>query len=75
MERGVRMQYEGWRNLRTQRNSRLDSLWWRDLKDVWNFENWKDKFDDNFIWEVGNGRGISLWKDKWVEIRLLMTNL
>jgi len=47
--------YGGWRNLRSQRNVRLDLLWWRDLKEVWNFEGWKGKFEDNLIWKVGNG--------------------
>jgi len=29
-------------------------------------EGWKDNFEDNYIWEVGNGREIRLWEDKWV---------
>jgi len=29
-------------------------------------EGWKGKFKYNCIWEVGNGRKIRLWKDKWV---------
>jgi len=56
--------YGGWRDLRSQRNNSLDSLWWRDLKEVWALEGWKDKFEDNFSWEVGNGREIRLWEDK-----------
>lgn len=33
---------------------------------VWRFEGWKGNFVDNVIWEVGNGREISLWEDIWV---------
>ena len=58
--------YGGWRNLKTQRNNILDSLWWRDQKEVWNFEGWKGKFEANFIGKVGNRMEISLWEDKWV---------
>jgi len=36
------------------------------LKEVWFFEGWKGKFEDNFAWEVGNGRDIRFWEDKWV---------
>ena len=38
----------GWRDLWAQRNGNLESLWWRDLKEVWSLEGWKDKFEDNF---------------------------
>jgi len=58
--------YGGWRDFKTQKHNRADSFWWRDLKEVWKFEGWKDKFEDNFKWEVGNGRDISLWEDLWV---------
>jgi len=36
------------------------------LKEVWSLEGWKNKFEDNFTWEVGNGREIRLREDKWV---------
>jgi len=36
------------------------------LKEVWSFDEWKDKFKDNFSCEVGNGREIRLWEDRWV---------
>jgi len=39
--------YGGWKDLRDQKKSNLDSLWWRDLKDVWAIEGWKGKFEDN----------------------------
>ena len=40
-------------------------LWWRDLKEVWSLDEWKDMFEANFSWEVGNGREIKFWEDRW----------
>ena len=36
--------YGGWRDLRSQRKRCTNSLWWRDLKEVWSLNGWKDKF-------------------------------
>ena len=47
-------------------------MWWRDLKEVWRFEDWKGNFEKNFFWEVGNKREISLWEDKWVRNEVLI---
>ena len=52
-------------DLQSQRKNRLDSLWWRDLKEVWALDFWKDNFEANILWEVGNGREIRLWDDSW----------
>jgi len=46
-------------------NSR-ESLWWRDLKEIWKFDEWGGSFEDCFKWEVGSGKNISLWEDMWV---------
>jgi len=53
-------------DLRNQRKCSSDSLWWRDLKEVLPIEGWKGNFEDNYSWEVGNGRKIRFWEDKWV---------
>jgi len=37
----VESKYRSWRNIRAQGSCRSDSLWWRDLKEVWRFEGWK----------------------------------
>lgn len=58
--------YGGWSDLKIQRNNVSNSLWWRDMKEVWSLEGWKDKFEYNCIWEVVNGKDVRLWKDKWV---------
>jgi len=31
------------------------------------YDGWKDKFEDNFSWEVESGREIRLWEDRWVD--------
>jgi len=47
-------------------------LWWRDFRKVWNLEEWGNDFEDKGRWEVGDGKKIWLWKDKWVNIESLM---
>ena len=53
----VDSKYGGWRDLQRQRKNRLDSLWWRDLKDVWALEIWKDNFEDNILWGMEGRSG------------------
>jgi len=36
----IESKYGGWRSLREQRVLNFDSLWWRDLKEVWEHEVW-----------------------------------
>ena len=38
---------------------------------AWKFEEWGRKFEDRFIWEVGNGRNILFWEDNWVSSGVL----
>ena len=58
--------YGEWRELQSHKRSSSDSLWWRNLKEVWYLDEWKDNFEDTFSWEVGNGREVRLWEDRWV---------
>jgi len=58
--------YGEWRDLRNQRHCSLNSLWWKDLKEVWALEGWRGSFKENCTWEVGNGREIRLCEDKWM---------
>jgi len=62
----VVLKYGGWRNLRAQEATRSDSLWWKDLKEVWRFQGWKGNFEDNIVWDIENKREISLWEDRWL---------
>jgi len=34
---------------------------------VWSLDECKEKIEDNFSWEVGNGKEIRLWDDRWVD--------
>ncbi|XP_068466703.1 uncharacterized protein [Phaseolus vulgaris] len=55
--------YGGWRSLREGGKVSRGSLWWKDLKQVWDSEGWGRSFEDGFKWKVGNGKDISFWED------------
>jgi len=56
--------YGGWRSLKQLRKNNCESLWWRDLNEIWKLEEWGSSFEDCFKWEVGNENDISFWEDK-----------
>ena len=45
----VDSKYGGWRDLRSQRNSCCDPLWWRDLKEVWSMTDGKTSLRITFL--------------------------
>jgi len=57
--------YGGWRNLKEDRRGHNDFLWWKDLKLIWKLEKWGSNFGDCLDWEIGNGKSIKLWEDRW----------
>jgi len=59
--------YGGWRRLRSQGQICKESLWWRDLRKVWNLEEWGNDFEDRGRWEVGDRKEIRLWEDKLLD--------
>ena len=59
--------YGGRRVLRSQVHNCMESMWWRDIRKVWNLAEWDNDFDDRGRWKVGDGEGIRLWEDKWVD--------
>jgi len=59
--------YGGWRGLKSQGQIRKESLWWRDLRKVWFLEGWGNDFEGRGRWEVGDGKEIRFWEDKWLE--------
>jgi len=59
--------YGGWRGLRSQGQVCKESLWWRDLRKVWYLEGWGNDFEDRGRWEVGDGKKIRIWEDKWLD--------
>ena len=58
--------YGGWRVLRKEGKSSKDSLWWRDLKEVWSSEGWGRNFEDAIKWMSGTRKEIVFWEDNWV---------
>jgi len=58
--------YGGWRNLKEDKCIYRASLWWKDLKKIWKLEMWGSNFGDCLNWEIGNGKDIKLWEDRWV---------
>jgi len=30
-------------------------------------EEWENTFEDNIIWDIGDGKDIRFWEDKWVD--------
>jgi len=58
----IESKYEGWRSLREQRSPSKVSHWWKYLKEVWALESWGRRFEDRFMWKIGNGKSISFWE-------------
>jgi len=49
--------------LREVGKNRKDSLWWKDLKEVWDLEGWGQNFEDIFKWKIGSEKEFSFWED------------
>jgi len=58
--------YGGWRSLREGGKDNKDSLWWKDLREVWSLEGWGWNFEEALIWKVGIGKEVLFWEDNWV---------
>ena len=43
-----------------------DSLWWKDLKEIWGSEGWGRNFGVSLFWKIGNGKDICFGEDNWV---------
>jgi len=48
--------------LREGGKNNKDSLWWRDLKEVWSLEGWGQNFEDAIKWKFGTGKEIFFGK-------------
>jgi len=42
----IDFKYGGWKGLRPQVQNGKESLWWRDIRKVWNLEKWGNDFED-----------------------------
>jgi len=58
--------YGGWRSLREGGKVSRGSLWWKDLKHVWDSEGWGRSFEDGIKWKVGDDKDIFFWEDSWL---------
>jgi len=64
-EEVLESKYGGWRNLKEDKGSSYESLWWKDLKRIWQLQKWGNNFGDCLKWEIGNGKSIRFWEDRW----------
>ena len=71
MEGGTCFQVRGCRSLREGRGGNKDSLWWKDLREVWNLERWGQNFEEALDWKVGDGKEVLFWEDNWAGRRAL----
>ena len=55
--------YGYWRNLRAGRGGSSDSLWWKDLREVWSLKGWGQNFEDVVARKMGNGNEVIFWED------------
>jgi len=58
--------YGGWRSLREEGKDNKESIWWKDLRKVWNSKDWGRNFEDSINWKVGYGKKVLFWEDNWV---------
>jgi len=58
LEEVLESKYCGYRNLKEDKGSSYDSLWWKDLKRNWQIEKWGNNFGDYLNWEIGNKKSI-----------------
>jgi len=47
---------EGWKDNK-------DSLWWKDLREVWSLEGLGQNFEEAINWKVGTGKDVLFWED------------
>ncbi|XP_068472094.1 uncharacterized protein [Phaseolus vulgaris] len=76
--------YGGWRGLRSHGQSCKDSIWWRDLRKVWNLEEWGNDFEErdtgrtlsevgvwnnnNWSWKLRWRRNLFVWESSLVDL-------
>jgi len=65
--------YGGWREVKSYYINTRESLWWKDLKRIWTIEEWGNNFEDKVTWELGDGKLMNFWDDKWIDEDALKT--
>ena len=64
--RVLQSKYGGWRGLTEVTTGKDESVWWRDLKIMFNHPQYGDKLNTMTAWRVGCGEKIKFWEDRWL---------
>ena len=63
--RVLESKYGGWRSLLGEQRASTESLWWRDLKLVYQHPHQGQQMNRATLWKVGRGDKFKFWEDKW----------
>ena len=59
--------YGGWRGLEENTTDSFESLWWRDLKSIFQTTQQGEEVIKGVKWRVGCGDNIKFWEDTWLD--------
>ncbi|KAL3037714.1 hypothetical protein AAZX31_01G085700 [Glycine max] len=65
--RVLQSKYGGWRGLDEEPGSNKDSLWWRDLKIIFQASQQGEQLKKGIMWRVGRGDRFKFWEDEWIQ--------
>ncbi|KAL5178394.1 putative ribonuclease H protein [Glycine soja] len=64
--RVLESKYGGWRSLDEVTSTTNESIWWRDLKRVFQHPDYGEALSRSIVWRVGCGDNIKFWEDQWI---------
>ena len=64
--RVLESKYGGWRSLSEGPRANGDSIWWRDLKFVFQQPQHGAMMKNTTLWKVGCGDKFKFWEDGWI---------
>ena len=64
--RVLESKYEGWRGLDEVTRGKGESVWWRDLKLLFNHPQTREIMNSVISWKVGCGDKFKFWEDRWL---------
>ena len=65
--RVLESKYGGWRGLDETPCDNNESIWWRDLKMVFQTSQLGEDVQNSIEWRAGCGDKIKFWEDKWID--------
>ena len=71
--RVLESKYEGWRGLSEVTRGKGESVWWWDLKIVFNHPQHGAIMNTTTLWRVGCGDKFKFWEDRWMGGRGFVT--